>query len=140
MNKGKIIVLFLAASIILPSLILGYRSTRDPFDLVEVSLNKKEVPPGDDLTLTLSNYGFKAVGFGEAYGIYREYPNGTLKEVDFPYAWTAGYYMIGALIGEFKQRIVTEHIDLGEYLVEKEFDIQEVGSYSKVVPLTVIEK
>ena len=64
MDRKRLLILLLSALILVPSLILGYRATKDPKDLVEISLNHKEVTACDALVLTIKNNGFRAIGFG----------------------------------------------------------------------------
>ncbi|MCB2173342.1 hypothetical protein KQH65_11440, partial [archaeon] len=53
--------------------ILGYRMTKDPVDLVEITLNKKVISAKEDLTITIHNYGFRSISFGSYEPIYRVY-------------------------------------------------------------------
>ena len=103
MDRKRFLILLLSALILVPSLILVYRATKDPIDLVEISLNRKEVTASDALVLTIKNNGFRAIGFGQQYWIIREYSNGTVKEVEFPpyLAWEAWEMVIMPLIGSY---------------------------------------
>lgn len=132
-------ILLFISLIIIPGLILGFRLTKDPVELVEISLNKKEVNPSDNLVLHIKNKGFKWLEFGSRYWIYRKYSNGSIKEIKFPplLAWTAEINNIGPIIGSYQQIIYIKHLEPGDYFVTKEFTIKGLGNYSKSVEFTI---
>ena len=53
--------------------VLGYRLTKAPVELVDITLNKIVISPGESLTMTINNYGFKWISFGTYEDIYRVY-------------------------------------------------------------------
>jgi len=118
--------------------VLGYRLTRAPVELVDVTLNKISISPGESLTLTINNYGFKWISFGTYEDIYRVYDNGTIQKFRYPdnVAWAAVQTLIGPLIGSTSERVYTR-LEPGNYFVKKDFDIQGYGHYYKIASFTV---
>jgi hypothetical protein len=108
---------------------------------VELSLNRREVTSSDELVLTVKNYGFKWISLGFEHRIYREYPNGSLIEVDFPpnVAWPAVLSNIAPLIGSHHERVYIKHLEPGEYRLKKEFTIIDVVKYFKTINFTATD-
>ena len=119
--------------------ILGYRMTKDPVDLVEITLNKKVISAKEDLTITIHNYGFRSISFGSYEPIYRVYENDTIKKVKYPenVAWEASLHIIAPLIGSSTENVYTDHLEPGKYLIKKNFKIQGYGEYYKIVSFRV---
>lgn len=136
--KGLILNIILVI-LVLNVGILGYRLTKAPVDLVEVTLNKKIISPHGDLSLTIHNYGFRSISFGSYESIYRVYDNDTIKRVKYPenVAWAASLSIIAPLIGSATEKVYTDHLEPGNYIVMKEFKIDGSGEYSKMVSFKV---
>lgn len=136
-------MIYVTLSLLLLSVsIIGFRLTREPTDLVSITLDKKEVNSSEALSLRIRNFGFKSVHFGSEYEIFRVYSNGTIKKVMFPdnFAWAASLYETGplsGLFGSYNQNVYFKHLEFGQYYVVKEFTIVDIGEYSKTVDFTV---
>jgi len=65
--------------------------------------------------------------------------HGTLGEVDYPpdVAWPAVGLEIHPLIGSHREKVYIRHLEPGEYLLKKSFNIKGLGTYSKMIELTV---
>ncbi len=137
-NKVRIFLTIIVVVLVLSVGVIGFRLTRKPFDLVEITLNKRIVDQDESLTLTIHNYGFNWVQFGSIYEIYREYDNGTLRKFEFPdnYAWTAALGEIAPLIGSNSQKVFT-NLEPGNYYVRKAFTIVGIGNFHKTASFTV---
>lgn len=138
MGRKRVITLALVSLIVLSASGIGLRLTRDPVDLVSVTLDKKEVSPNEKLTLRINNHGFKPVWFGSRYELYQKYDDGTVRKImrDPNYAWTAERTVIAPIIGSYSQNIYTD-LEQGHYFVSKEVTIVDVGEYSKTAEFTI---
>ena len=118
--------------------VLGYRLTKTPVELVEVTLNKITISTDEELTITIHNYGFKWISSGSDSDIYRVYDNGTIQKFQYPdnFAWNLMLYKIVPLIGSKSERIYAM-LEPGNYFVKKDFDIQGYGHYYKIASFTV---
>ena len=119
--------------------VIAYRITKDPVDLVEITLNKKVISTKEDLTITIHNYGFRSISFGSYEPIYRVYENDTIKKVKYPenVAWEASLHIIAPLIGSATENVYTDHLEPGNYLIKKDFKIDGFGEYYKIVSFSV---
>ena len=136
MNRRRLVLLITLLLFLTPIIIMGYRTTRPPEDLVTVSLNKKTIRPGEDLTLRISNYGFETLLFGQEYRIHRVFDNGTDIYLSPDYAFVAVQYMCGPLLGSWVQRVDTD-LEEGSYYVVKEYTIRDLGEYNKTISFIV---
>ena len=118
--------------------VLGYRLTRAPVELVDVTLNKITISPGEELTMTIHNYGFKWISFGSDSDIYRVYDNGTIQKFRYPdnVAWDLLLHNIIPLIGSERELVYTR-LEPGNYFVKRYFEIHGYGQYYKIACFTV---
>lgn len=137
-SRRQIVVNIVLVILVLNVGVLGYRLTRAPVELVDVTLNKITINPGEELTMTTHNYGFKWISFGSDSDIYRVYDNGTIQKFRYPdnFAWNLLLHSIVPLIGSKSERVYTR-LEPGNYFVKKDFEIQGYGHYYKIACFTV---
>ena len=119
--------------------VLGYRLTQDPIDLVEIKVDKKSISPREDLHLIIHNYGFRSVSYWGCEPIYRIYDNDTIKRVKYPenVASAAISYSVFPLIDTARVNIYTDHLEPGNYLIKRNFEIHGYGENYKIVSFAV---
>ena len=138
-SRKQIVAIVFITLLIIPSLILGFRLTKNPADLVKLSLNQKEVEPSDELVLTVKNHGFKWISIGYDNEISCVYPNGSLRIIEYPpnVAWHPVGLSISPLIGSHQEKVYIKHLEPGEYRLKKEFKIKGLG-YSKEIDFIIL--
>ena len=119
--------------------VLGYRLTKKPDDLVEITVDKKTISHNEDLYIIIHNYGFKGVIYGGGAPIYRIYNNDTVKQVKYPDNVASAAINYGALplIGKKRAYVYTDHLEPGDYLIKRDYKIQGYGEYYKFTCFTV---
>ena len=137
-SRRQIVVNIILVILVFNVGVLGYRLTRAPIELVDVTLNKIAISSGEELTMTIHNYGFKWISFGSDSDIYRVYDNGTIQKFRYPenVAWDLILHKIVPLIGSGKERVYTR-LEPGNYFVKRDFKIQGYGHYYKIASFTV---
>ena len=138
-ERRKIAIILLLSVILVPTSILGYRRTREPVDLVRVSLNRNNVTTDDDLVLKIENNGFKWIQFTPQYWVYQLYSNGSTREIHFPFAWDSSINNLAPIIGRYHQSIYIKHLETGDYMLKKEFKIRDgTVTYTRTFEFKVI--
>ena len=137
-ERRKIAIILFLSVMVVPGSILGYRRIKEPADLVVVTLNRNKVTTDDNLVLKIENNVFKWVEFSQQYWVYQVYSNGSTREIHFPFAWEAAICNLVPIIGRYHPSIYIKHLEAGDYLLKKEFEIRSVGNHTRTLEFTII--